>query len=79
MTTPSDIPLMWDDTREIYQVFNPLSDEDESWKVDDISGISRIVIYKERGATDYVPFAAIYCDDEIVLRLPMSQLGVGYK
>jgi len=67
--------LMWDDRREVKSV--SVAELQAAYLVG-ACGVTKIVPYKERGQTDFVPYFAIYKGESIIARLPAFNAMVTY-
>jgi uncharacterized protein (UPF0218 family) len=69
---------MLDDPRPVEIFARGEGDTEEWWKVGS-RDVSKIVIYGEPGQGAMVPWAAIYCGDEIVARADCAGATIFYK
>lgn len=73
----TDIPLIYDDPREIEAIFF-FGDYGGGHEVGQ-EGVTEIVAYKEMGQGSYVAFYAVKKGDQIAVRLPAHLVSVHYK
>jgi len=70
-----NIPLMYDDEREIAYYNNDLAQQTVSVGKD---GVTKIEVYAEHGNGDFIPYLAVWRGDVLFMRTPAIGKDIVY-
>ena len=75
--TLKELPEMFDDPREVVAI-DDVAACINHYRVG-VKGVTKLVVYKEHGSLDFIPYIAAYVDEMLVTRMPAIGMTIHYK